>query len=98
MFVCLYTHVGILAGAWPCGTIALVAELFGSESKSQVYGSLHTFVQENKEATSDLCKSTLLGCVVYCYPVRMSKGVKQSVLSVSLFVWLSPQKLPDLEI
>ena len=50
--------VGILAGAWPCGTIALVAELFGSESKSQVYGSLHTFVQENHEATSDLCKNT----------------------------------------
>ena len=50
--------VGILAGAWPCGTIALVAELFGSESKSQVYGSLHTFVQENHEAISDLCKST----------------------------------------
>ena len=43
--------VGILAGAWPCGTIALVAELFGSESKSQVYGSLHTFVQENHAAT-----------------------------------------------
>ena len=49
------------AGAWPCGTIALVllvAELFGSESKSQVYGSLHTFVQENHEASSDLCKNT----------------------------------------
>ena len=62
--------VGILAGAWPCGTIALVAELFGSESESQVYGSLHTFVQENHAATSDLCKSmpiTLLGHISWCY-------------------------------
>ena len=55
-----YNYIGILAGAWPCGTIALIAELFGSESKSQVYGSLHTFVQENHEATSDLCK-----CIQY---------------------------------
>ena len=49
-----YNNYNILAGAWPCGTIALVAEIFGSESKSQVHGSPHTFVQENHAATSDL--------------------------------------------
>ena len=57
MCIIVIILVGILAGAWPCGTIALVAELFGSESKSQVYGSLHTFIQENHESTSDLCKN-----------------------------------------
>ena len=30
----------------------MVAELFGAESKTQVYGSLHTFLQENKEETT----------------------------------------------
>ena len=41
-------------GAWPCGTIVLVNELFGSESLSQVYGNIHTFLQENKGAAKNL--------------------------------------------
>ena len=32
----------------------MVAELFGAESKTQVYGSLHTFLQENKEETKEI--------------------------------------------
>ena len=47
---------GIVVGAWPCGTIVMLAELFGSESKPQVYGVLHTFIQENQDATSQLRK------------------------------------------
>ena len=34
----------------------MVAELFGAESKTQVYGSLHTFLQENKEETTKIGK------------------------------------------
>ena len=34
-------YVGILAGIRPCGVIVLLAELFSSESKSQVYAHLH---------------------------------------------------------
>jgi hypothetical protein len=45
---------GIVVGAWPCGIIVLVGELFGAESMSQVYGSVHTFLQENEQAAKDL--------------------------------------------
>ena len=45
---CIYMHIqeldsGILAGIWPCATITLLAELFTSESKAQVYGPVHDF-------------------------------------------------------
>lgn len=49
-----YRTAGILVGAWPCGTINMVAELYGAESKPQVYGALHTFLQENKEEMANL--------------------------------------------
>ena len=45
--------VGIVVGAWPCGTIVMLGELFGAESKAQVYGTIH----ENKDATQGLSKS-----------------------------------------
>ena len=48
--------VGILAGIWPCGTITLLGELFGSEAKSQVYAMLHTFLYENKDTVTDISK------------------------------------------
>lgn len=38
-----YVFTGIMLGAWPCGTIVLLGELFGAESNSQVYALLHTF-------------------------------------------------------
>ena len=38
MSVC---HAGILVGVWPCGIITMLGELFGAESKGQVYGYLH---------------------------------------------------------
>ena len=46
--------VGIAAGAWPCGTITMLGELFGAESKTQIYGFVHTFLQENERETSSL--------------------------------------------
>lgn len=49
-----YRTAGILLGAWPCGTILMLGELFGAESKSQVYGFLHTFLKENAQSTADL--------------------------------------------
>ena len=42
---CIYL-LGVLAGMWPCGIITLVRELFIAESKSQVYGHLHQFLQD----------------------------------------------------
>ena len=52
----LLCSLGILAGIWPCGTISLLGELFGAESKSQVYAKLHTFLGENQRATCNLSK------------------------------------------
>ena len=43
---------------WPCGTITLTDELYLAESKSQVYGSIHSFMQTNAASTSTI--STLL--------------------------------------
>ncbi len=39
---------GILAGVWPCGTI--------SESKSQVYGSVHGLLHEHPMNTASISK------------------------------------------
>ena len=42
------------AGIWPCGVITLLAELFVSESMSQVYGALHNFLHTNLKETGDV--------------------------------------------
>ncbi len=54
-----FVLIGIVVGAWPCGTVVMVGELFGAESKSQVYGNIHTFLQENEQATDNLGMSSL---------------------------------------
>lgn len=51
-----YITTGIVVGAWPCGTVVMIGELFGAESKSQVYGTIHTFLHENEEATRHIRK------------------------------------------
>ena len=43
-------------GAWPCGKILMLGELFGSESMSQVYGQIHTLIQENADALDSVRK------------------------------------------
>lgn len=57
MFVIVLSILGILAGAWPCGIIMLVSELFRSESKSQVYASLHQFFDDYPSVLDNLSKS-----------------------------------------
>ena len=47
-------NAGILAGVWPCGTVTLIGELYGAESKSQVYGLTHGFLYNNQKSTKDL--------------------------------------------
>ena len=50
----IYEHTGILAGMWPCGVITFIRELFVAESKSQVYGHVHQFLQDNHETALHL--------------------------------------------
>ncbi len=47
---------GIPAGVWPCGTIMLLAELYISESKCQVYGSVHGLLHEHPMNTASISK------------------------------------------
>ena len=37
---------------WPYGTIAMIEELFGAESKGQVYGAIHSIFAKNTESLS----------------------------------------------
>ena len=46
--------IGILMGTWPCGKIVMLGELYGSESLSQVYGQIHTLLQENTQELDGL--------------------------------------------
>ena len=48
---------GILAGMWPCGVVTLISELFLAESKCQVYGHLHQFLQSVPASAANLSKS-----------------------------------------
>ena len=52
------THfkIVVLAGIRPCGVIVLLAELFSSEPKTQVYGHLRQFVQSNTEVDDNISK------------------------------------------
>ena len=53
---CRRHTVGIFVGAYPCGTIVLFDELYGSESISQVYGILIEFLArlDNKTSLEEL--------------------------------------------
>ena len=51
-----FCFTGILAGLRPCGMIVLLTELFRSESKAQVYGSLHEFFRKSTKALNDIGK------------------------------------------
>ena len=46
--------IGILAGVWPCGVITLIGELFIAEAKTQVYGFLHSIIDNNRAELSNL--------------------------------------------
>ena len=44
-FFMLYYRIGILAIAKPCSVVIGIKELFGSESKTQVYAHMHDLLQ-----------------------------------------------------
>ena len=49
VYICYYTFLcfaGILAGMWPCGILVLLSELFTSESKCQIFASLHELLKD----------------------------------------------------
>ena len=46
-YINVFLLTGIIAGMWPCGIITFLSELYVAESKTQVYGALHDFMQKN---------------------------------------------------
>lgn len=50
------SSTGILAGIWPCGIVTLLSELFIAESKSQVYGALHSLFMDAPSAAAKISK------------------------------------------
>ena len=52
-------YPGIFAGVWPCGIVTIIGELYGSESLTQVYGFLHSYMHDNADKLSDLSKSAI---------------------------------------
>ena len=44
----------------PCGVIVLFSELFYTESKSQVYATLHEYFRRNPVASSNLGKQIVI--------------------------------------
>ena len=60
-------HIGILAGMWPCGIITLVRELFLAESKSQVYGHLHQYLQSALKLHHIWVSRALFSSYMYMY-------------------------------
>ena len=59
--------IGILAGIWPCGIITLADELFLTESKSQVYGCIHSLIHANPTTTSEISKLGFAPAVAAAY-------------------------------
>ena len=70
----LVFHPGIVVGAWPCGKIAMINELFGAESKAQVYGSIHSFLYENPSATKELRTYMYVHDCLQSIPLTLSLG------------------------
>ena len=71
---------GILAGIWPCGVITLIGELYVAEAnKTQVYGLLHSIIQQNAQRLSSLDEKSELYehnvteyiHVLYCFRMHM---------------------------
>ena len=60
--VLISSYKGILAGIWPCGIIAVLSELYISESKSQVCGAIHSFMQKNEANLAELRKRKIFYC------------------------------------
>ena len=50
---------------WPCDVITLIRELFTAESKSQVYGHLHQFLQNTSLQPGKIRHLTALKHILY---------------------------------
>ena len=60
----VFTLAGILAGMWPCGILVLLSELFTSESKSQVFASLHELLKDWDGIQSSLSRCLCNTCIM----------------------------------
>ena len=54
---------GILAGAWPCGVLTLLGELYVVQSKAQGYGFHHAIIHKNDKELSSLRKANIQCCI-----------------------------------
>lgn len=58
---------------WPYGVITLLDELYIAESKSQVYGAIHSFFLNNENSMEDLSVIMYIHCAhVYRVHYAMS--------------------------
>ncbi|KAK3733841.1 hypothetical protein QZH41_008639, partial [Actinostola sp. cb2023] len=75
--------VGILVFERPCGVVTDVRELFGSESKSQVYAHLHTLlVKDHMKNTDIICYDDACHLKKFAQnPVRSEKTSTSKKLS-----------------
>ena len=100
--VLYFTHAGIVAGVWPCGIITFLGEIFGSESKSQVYGLLHAFLHCNADTTSEFyflyhCICTHVyksGFVLYIITLRNANITLLQITSVLMMDAISKGMRP----
>ena len=67
ILLCSFPCLGVIMGAWPCGIIILLGELFGAESISQVYAFVHTFLQMNSNSTNDIGKNIRMCILIHIY-------------------------------
>ena len=67
VFTFVFFTIGVLAGMRPCGIIVLLSELFFTESKSQVYASLHEYFQRNPVASNNLGNQINTCIYIYIY-------------------------------
>ena len=89
----IYTFFeGILAGVWPCGKITMIGELFGSESLSQVFGFLHTFLFENLDSLKNMSEYIHVLIDVYCCVHVAVKlySMLPIILKASQLIYASP--------
>lgn len=77
-----FSEIGILAGLWPCGTISLLCELFIAESKAQVYGHLHSALQEAPGTRDNLSKHSTCTTNIIVYYINISIA-----FTISPFNW-----------
>lgn len=69
-------------GAWPCGKIVMLGELYGSESLSQVYGQIHTLLQEHTQQLHGLRKWLVVSKILYFSHTNASISTGVTIFAV----------------